>query len=423
MKSLGDRLLSFYQAVNRLYSDSVRGHAPSWIAAYLDQGKPESVIEMGRMNRFKQELPGVIRPDLIPTEVGMIASELDSVPGGIGLTAALYEAYALLSENGGKTVWNQEGLLEGFERMIRSRSTKKDPFLAIVVSEESRAYRAEMLWLAKRLSRRGLLSIVAEPSEIHFSDEGLSVEIDGQKRGIDVLYRFFELFDLKNIPKSEPMLYAAKKKKVVMIPPPKAQLEEKSLFALFHHPTLQTYWQRHLGAETTKVLENLFPQSWIMDPSPVPPHTVIPDLRVAGQVVQDFRDLGKATQKERQFVIKVSGFSELAWGSRGVSVGHDLSETAWQAAIDQALDRFPTTPYILQKFHKGKKVSVEYLDIDLDQPVKMEGRVRLSPYYFVEGKKTSLGGILATICSLEKKRIHGMVDAVMAPCAISETSF
>jgi hypothetical protein len=133
----------------------------------------------------------------------------------------------------------------------------------------------------------------------------------------------------------------------------------------------------------------------------------------------DFRQLGRATQKARQLVVKPSGFSELAWGSRGVSVGHDLSEEEWRAAIDLALQSFPSTPYILQKFHKGKKVEIEYYDFEKERLVQMEGRVRLSPYYFVAGKEAHLGGVLGTIVSLEKKLIHGMVDAVMVPCAVS----
>ena len=37
----------------------------------------------------------------------------------------------------------------------------------------------------------------------------------------------FELFDLKNIPRAELVMYAAKKQQVVVTPPFKAQLEEK----------------------------------------------------------------------------------------------------------------------------------------------------------------------------------------------------
>ena len=45
----------------------------------------------------------------------------------------------------------------------------------------------------------------------------------------------------------------------------------------------------------------------------------------------------------------------------------------------------------------------------------MRGRARLCPYYFVSDNQVELVGILTTICPLDKKLIHGMVDAVMVP--------
>ena len=46
-ETLGSHLLRFYQTCNLLYSQSARGIQPPWIAAYLDQGKPETVIQQG----------------------------------------------------------------------------------------------------------------------------------------------------------------------------------------------------------------------------------------------------------------------------------------------------------------------------------------------------------------------------------------
>lgn len=420
LESLGQHLLAFYEASNQLYFESLNHRAPLWVADYLNQGKPEVVREYARMKRFKRDLPLVIRPDLIPTDDGMIAAELDAVPGGIGQTAVLSAAYASNPEFSSKLIGGASGILTGFERMIRARSDQGDPLLVIVVSEESKSYRPEMTWLAKALKKRGLRSLVVTPKEVSFSEAGLCVDFEGKSERIDLLYRFFELFDLKNIPKAELMLYAAKKKKVILSPPPKAHLEEKLLFALFHHPHLKQFWQRHLSKETHAVLEKLFPKTWILDPADVPPQALIPGLEIGGNPVSDFRRLGDATKKERQFTIKPSGFSEWAWGSRGVSVGHDMSEADWRKTIDHALGQFPETPYILQQFHKGKKVRVDYADFEKGRCIEMMGRVRLSPYYFVEGKEAYLGGVLATVCSAEKKLIHGMVDAVMAPCAISD---
>lgn len=408
-QQLGHHLLSFYQAANKLYMDSVQGHQPSWVSEYLDFGKPESIIEYGRMNRFRKDLPGVIRPDLILTEDGMIATELDSVPGGIGLTLGLSQLptdYELIGDI--------NGMRDGFERMIRAThaSPLHNPSMAIVVSEESKDYRSEMDYLGKMLNQVGLTTFVIDPSEVIFTEDGLWVN----DVRIDILYRFFELFDLKNIPKSELILYAAKKKQVVLTPPPKPQLEEKLLFALFHHPMLKSFWQNQMGEETVSVLTNIFPKTWILDPRPIPPHAIIPDLFIGDRPVGSFSDLNHVSQKERRFVIKPSGFSEMAWGSRGVLVGHDLSEEAFQKGLEMALDSFYKMPHILQEFHKGRQVETEYMDNGT--PIQMKGRVRLSPYYFVEGDEPILSGILATVCPLDKKLIHGMSDAVMMPCAI-----
>ena len=52
----------------------------------------------------------------------------------------------------------------------------------------------------------------------------------------------------------------------------------------------------------------------------------------------------------------------------------------------------------------------------------MKGRVRLCPYYFVAGEgdaaRPQPGGVLATIVPADKKIVHGMSDAVLAPCAV-----
>ncbi|HEY4485821.1 MAG TPA: hypothetical protein VI702_05845 [Nitrospiria bacterium] len=415
LRELGPRLLAFYTALNQLYLASVKGRQPEWISRYLDQGKPETVVALGRMNRFRSLLPGVLRPDLILTEDGWMASELDSVPGGIGLTAWMSRYYAGL---GFQPVGGPEGMIDGFAAMIRSAAGNDSPTLAIIVSEESRDYRPEMLWLGAQLNARGLKTFVLEPDAVRFSEEGLYLSREGLDIPLHVVYRFFELFDLKNIPKSELILYSARKETTALTPPVKAYLEEKMAFALYHHPALRPYWSQALGGETDAALTRIFPRTWILDPREVPPHAVIPNLTFRGRPVTNWRELFSATQKERHLVLKPSGFSELAWGSRGVSVGHDLPETEWRQGLERALERFPDSPSVLQEFHTGKKVEVRYDDTGEAEPRLMKGRVRLSPYYFVSAGKAELGGVLATICPVDKKLIHGMTEAVMAPCAV-----
>ncbi len=416
-RSLGHHLLAFYHAVNRLYFDSVRGAAPSWVASYLDQGKPDSLISYARMKRFRDHVPGVIRPDIIPTEEGMVITELDSVPGGMGLSGGLSRAYAEAGLNGLELVGGQDGMIQGFAAMLGDQLGDRAGAIAIVVSEESKDYRPEMSWMAARLREVGLEACCVDPREIRFTEESLLLSSESGASPIALIYRFFELFDLKNVPKSELMMYSAKKDRVAVTPPFKPALEEKLAFALLRHPVLKPLWQRELGDATFSTLWDLVPRTWILDPRPVPPSAIVPDLRLGGRAVADWRDLSGASQKDRRYVVKPSGFSELAWGSRGLSVGHDLSQQEWAAALEHALTSFPTTPYVLQEFHKGRQIEVSYYDARTDDLVPMTGRARLSPYYFVRDGRAELAGILATVCPLDKKAIHGMREAIMAPCA------
>lgn len=419
-RSLGNHLLAFYRALNRLYQDSVRGAQPGWVAAYLDQGKPESLITFSRMKRFRDLIPDVIRPDVIPTEDGMVITELDSVPGGIGLTGSLSRAYAQLDTehtDGFEIIGGANGMVQGFAAMLRHQLGDQSGGVAIVVSDEANDYRPEMTWLAARLQEQGIEAWCVHPREVRFTEESLVLTGETADRSIALVYRFFELFDLKNVPKSELIMYSAKKERTIVTPPFKPALEEKLSFALLHHPILNPFWRQELGEETFALLSGLMPRTWILDPRPLPPSAIIPGLLTAGRAVANWQDLMQASQKDRRYVVKPSGFSELAWGSRGVSVGHDLPQSEWATALETALASFPTTPYILQEFHKGRQFELSFYDERADDLASMSGRVRLSPYYFVTRDHAELAGVLATVCPLDKKVIHGMRDAIMIPCA------
>lgn len=414
-ESLGSHLLRFYQGLNRLYVESVKGTQPTWVHHYLDQGKPPALLEFGRMKRFRDILPDVIRPDVIPTENGMAITELDSVPGGIGNTAILSDAYASL---GDAIVGGPQGIPEGFTSMLKSRLGNSPGCVAIVVSDEAEDYRTEMAWLAFHLHEQGMEAYCVHPRDLQFTEKSLSIQTDAGEKPVGLIYRFYELFDLKNVPKSELIMYSAKKGRVAVTPPYKPWMEEKLAFALLHHPMLKTFWAKALGTDTLETLTHLMPNTWVLDPKPIPPSAVIPDLLINDLAVSDWRQLAHATQRQRQYVIKPSGFSEFAWGSRGVVIGHDIPQTEWATALDQGLEAFETSPHILQKFHKGRQFEMTYWNHKTHEMIPMSGRARLSPYYFVSGEEANLGGILATVCPKDKKVIHGMRDAIFAPCAI-----
>jgi hypothetical protein len=419
IEALGPDLVAFYRVLNGLYTRSARGTIPAFFADYLDRGKPESIVKLARQNRFRSDIPQVIRPDLILTDGGFIASELDSVPGGMGFVGAMSHTYC---ELGLDTIGETDGMASAFAAMLAATAQKEHPFVAIVVSEESGDYRGELSWLAGRIRALGLAdAFVCAPQDVVFTEEALFLRhADGKEDRIDVLYRNFEMFDLLNVPKQELMLYAARHNRVKMTPPPKAQLEEKSTFALLHHPALEALWRKELTDDVYARLRALFPQTWVLDSRPLPPQAAITGITANGLPVNDWMQLETLGKGERDYVVKPSGFSELAWGSRGVQIANDLTREAWKAALADGLAAFDTTPHILQRFHKGRRVRVDYLDVNSETMKTMDGRVRLTPYFFVAGEAVKLGGILATVAPADKRLIHGMTDAIMAPCAVAE---
>jgi len=405
LEHLGHRLFVFQRACNQLYQLSARGKQPEWIAKYLDAGKPPGLIELSRQKIFRSELPHVIRPDLILTEKNYIIAEIDSVPGGIGLTAWLNQTYSALGQD---VIGGETGMLEGFQTVLPNGGD-------ILISRESATYRPEMEWLAGELSkRRTVRAGRADNAEHRISNWHVVAAENYEARPGRNVYRFFELFDLPNIPNIDAVLKAAAEGRVQITPPIKPFLEEKMWFALFWLKPLREFWRRELGEKYFLKLQEVIPYTWLLDPTPLPQHAVIPRLEI-----HDWHEAAKFSQKERDLLLKVSGFSPLGWGSRGVALGADQPHSDWQKRIEHALDNFAVQPTILQQFHKGKQFEHQYYEGEELRTLK--GRIRLCPYFFVEADRVQMRGALTTIVPADKKLIHGMRDGIMVPTGISKS--
>jgi hypothetical protein len=429
LEQLGHRLFVFQRACNQLYQLSVKGKQPPWIARYLDAGKPPELVEFSRRKEIRDDLPRVIRPDLILTDAGYTIAEIDSVPGGIGLTAWLNQTYSKFDS---EIVGGTEGMLDGFQSVLPSGGD-------IVISQESATYRPEMEWIAARLEGRApsrskdsgttqRSSLQEKTWRVTWAENYelqkrrmLSPQSSPSGRGggeapgegFQDVYRFFELFDLPNIPGIDNLLRANAEGRVVITPPIKPYLEEKMWFALFWLQPLREFWRRELGEKYFIKLQEVIPYSWLLDPTPLPQHAVIPRLEI-----HDWHEAARFSQKDRELLLKVSGFSPLGWGSRGVSLGADLPHAEWEKRIDNALATFESSPTIMQKFHKGRLFEHRYWEPESTELKTMKGRVRLCPYFFVESGRVKLRGALATIVPADKKFLHGMSDAVLVPSRV-----
>jgi hypothetical protein len=452
LEAIGSACLEYQQALETLYLRSVAGRnllrnktlvAP-WVADYLDRGKPSELVEHARDSRNRGIFPSVLRPDLLLTDEGFVMTELDSVPGGIGLTAflnRLYEeelpprdpadmapgAVSKGPENGG-ILGAGDLMVKNFHASLAAlRPAMPNPSIALVVSDEASTYRPEMEWLAHQLQLAGKRVYCLRPEDLFPLGGALFYDSGGNPEKIDIIYRFFELFDLANIRTARFIFEAWAAGDVAIAPPMRAFQEEKIGFALFHHPRLRDYWAEAMGGRSFRLLSALIPPSWVIDPAPLPPGAVLDGPKVGGRLLGDWMDLAGASQKERDLIIKISGFHETAWGARSVILGSDCSREEWQQGVQRAVEFAPTNLHILQAYKKPRRVrhrvyrlpeSADPAATGTAASVDVDGRLRLCPYYFVIEGQARLSGALATFCPPDKKIIHGMQDAALLPCRV-----
>ena len=430
LELIGTACLEFHQALEVLYYRSVQGKnllrnkplLTPWVADYLDRGKPAGLIAHARDAKNRGAFPTVLRPDLLLTDDGFALTELDSVPGGIGLTAFLNRLYGGAGGADLDIIGADDAMITNFFQSTAAlRPAVRNPLIAILVSDEAGTYRPEMQWLAEQLQRQGKRVFCLHPEKVFPLDNELFFDIDGTPEKIDIIYRFFELFDWANLKVAAHIFESWAADQVAIAPPMRPFQEEKLSLALFHHHLLSEFWAENINRGSLELLRRIIPQSWVMDPAPLPPGAVLDGPRIGGRMLNDWRELGVASQKERDLIIKISGFHETAWGARSVVLGSDCSREEWQAGVGRALQLAPANLHILQEYKKPKRVPHPiYRSVDGAKPSASSqfGRLRLCPYYFVVAGQARLSGALATFCPPDKKIIHGMQDAALLPTRV-----
>ena len=431
IEALGGASYEFYRALELLYERSYQGKnllrnrklQASWVAEYLDRGKPDTLLGYGRSKGMHGQFPPVIRPDLLLTDSdsGFALTELDSVPGGIGLTAFLNALYGSgLGSDCLVGASEGEDMVDAFYRVLAAKAPNIHvPYIAILVSDEAETYRPEMEWLAKELRNRGRRVHVFHPDAVMPLGDSICVGIDGDPQAVDIVYRFWELFDLSNVPIAEYLTDSSAKRSLPVVPPMRAFQEEKLSMALFHHRILEDFWREHLSRAAYTLLKRVIPQTWVVDPVELPPNAVLDAPFVDGKPIARWEQLVDAGKRERNLILKISGFHESAWGARSVVLGSDSSREEWEAAIYKAVQMAKHSLHVLQVYEKPKRVPHPVYNA-AGELRSMEGRVRLCPYYFVDDRshRVNLRGILATVCPADKKIIHGMKDASLLPCVL-----
>ena len=424
IQQIGKACHQFYLALEKLYKKSRTNKKilrnqdllVPWVAEYLDRGKPESLIQHANHKEVAGKVPLIIRPDLLITDDGFALTEMDSVPGGIGLTAFLNRLYQDQEE----VVGQKDRMIHAFYKSLAQLCPEKNlPFIAIVVSHEAETYRPEMQWLAEELQKHGYRVFTFCPEQIMPLGDTLCANIDGDPQKIDILYRFYELFDLPNIPVTRHIPRLVEEEGLQLTPPMRPHQEEKLNLGLLHHHRLEDYWKENLDKSHLRILKRIVPNTWIMDNPELPPGAVFDGPTVNNKPIYDWEQLINASQKERNLILKISGYHETAWGARSVTLGSDSSRMQWGQAIQYALRSADRNLHILQEFKKPKRIRHQHYSPE-GEIKTYDSRVRLCPYFMVQGEEVELTGILATLCPADKKIIHGMKDATLLPCKLSK---
>ncbi len=425
IETLGNACVHFYKACEQLYLKSAlqknilrNGQLRAdWVAQLLDRGKPAWLVEHARAKALHGQMPMLIRPDLIMTETGFALTELDSVPGGVGITAFLNELYGEKEI----VVGGKDAMIAGFARIIEALALgDKKNLVVIAVSEEAAAYRGEFEWLAARLRGRFSLNVrVGAAEELCAGTSENAIHLAGKNGAERVcgIYRFFELFDLEKLPCRDALLKCVETGGVQLSPPMRVFQEEKLFLALFWHPRLVEFWKQALPPKDLALLKAVIPPSWPVEPAEnFPPHALIHGPAVGGVPLTDWAQLSRAAQKQRDYILKLSGFHPNAWGARSVTLGNDVPSQEWEASLKEALDNAHKHPFVLQHFEHPSLQSHAVFN-EAGEVEDFPCRVRLCPYYFNVQNAVSLGGVLATACPVDKKIIHGMSAATLVPCA------
>lgn len=359
LEGYGQAIQEYYWACKQLILDLPKNHR--WLH-YLNHSKPQWMLDME-----DKEVRGhaFLRPDLILTEGHPVVSEIESSPFGLALSHFLEKAYKEDSDEDEVLAIIAEELTQG-----------KTGSYAIVYSDHTAKYQGQLEYLANELQKRGINIEAVKDSDI-------TEDYDG-------IYRGFYLHEAVHNPRLQELL-----EDTHVLPPVAPRLEEKALMGMMFDPEFEDYFKQMAGFET---LKNIMPKTWVLSEDNVP------------EEFDSWDDLVNMSRRQRQYVLKISGFSDDGSWGRGVTFLSRLSKEDCARAIKEAMESDAT--YIIQEFKKGSKFEHPYFDFNAEEIKTMKGKVRCTPYYSV--RDGSLLTAKTTMCE-NTDFIHAMTHSINVP--------
>jgi hypothetical protein len=186
-------------------------------------------------------------------------------------------------------------------------------------------------------------------------------------------------------------------------------LEEKAIMALIWDTRFEDFYKKQLGQATFDRLRNTIPKTWIIGQEQYFSQGLPRDIN---QTV----DIAGLSRKDRQFVVKPSGFSKDASWAEGVNLIHEKSSEKAREILTNATNTTGNL-YIVQEFKQGQKRKMQYENVDGGLN-NMDVRLRITPYYSTEDGK--LLTVKATGCE-NTDFIHASSSSINTAVSFNQT--
>jgi len=243
---------------NLLYRKSVEGKQPEWIARWLD------LWQAGGIDRSCNARP--------PSSTKCRASSGRPAHHRARPSARLPELEFRPGRHRTDGVAAEDVFVIGHRSVISfRRGGGHDAW----ISRASSAMRSgSILSCPKRrqhIARDGMACAGISARRFTIRDSRFTDFVEG-----DAVYRFFELFDTANRRECKTDL---RTRHLENHPPDTSDktpfLRRRCCSALLWNRNLQSFWRQELG-DSSSIAETITPYSWLVDPSPLPPHAAIP---------------------------------------------------------------------------------------------------------------------------------------------------
>ena len=126
--------------------------------------------------------------------------------------------------------------------------------------------------------------------------------------------------------------------------------------------------------------------------------------------------IANTTKNTRPYVLKQSGFSEQAFGGRGVTIGLEESTTRWKERVQSAYSG-KRGLWIIQDYIESWQPEVEYWDKNTDSMVRQRMRLRVLPFFFKIAEEAEIGAV--EVNARRRRKVHLMNDATSVPAALT----